>query len=77
MYEAVQKLTEVDFALAAVENLDWDHDMSPWPCPPISKRETPCTGVLRTTYELNPGGHFQSGTERMARRAVWILERWD
>lgn len=33
-----------DFTLAAVSNLDWDHDMSPWDIPPIFKGDTPCTG---------------------------------
>ena len=33
-----------DFTLAAISNLDWDHDMSPWDIPPIFKGDTPCTG---------------------------------
>ncbi len=33
-----------DFTLAAISGLTWDHDMSPWDIPPISKNDTPCTG---------------------------------
>jgi len=24
--------------------LNWDHDMTPWFCPPLSENDTPCTG---------------------------------
>lgn len=33
-----------DFTLVTISNLNWDHDMSPWEIPPISKNDTPCTG---------------------------------
>lgn len=32
------------FTLATVGGIDWDADMSPWAIPPISPRDTPCTG---------------------------------
>lgn len=32
------------FSLVAVSGIRWDHDMSPWPIPPIAKNDTPCTG---------------------------------
>ncbi len=32
------------FNLAAVSNLDWNRDMSPWSIPPISEDDIPCTG---------------------------------
>lgn len=32
------------FTLAAVSNLDWNHDMSPWEIPPVFKNAEPCTG---------------------------------
>lgn len=33
-----------DLNLLCVENLNWNHDMTPWPCPPLSPKDTPCTG---------------------------------
>lgn len=44
IYKALQKHNSMDFTLAIVSGLDWDHDMSPWDIPPISKNDTPCTG---------------------------------
>ena len=42
--EAVGQLEEKDFNLLCVGNLKWDHDMTPWYCPPTSPQDTPCTG---------------------------------
>ena len=42
--EAVGELEEKDFNLLCVGNLKWDHDMTPWYCPPTSPQDTPCTG---------------------------------
>ncbi|MCR5217880.1 alpha/beta hydrolase-fold protein, partial [Treponema sp.] len=33
-----------EFTLAAISNLDWDSDMTPWPIPPIYKKGSPCSG---------------------------------
>ena len=33
-----------DYNLLVTGNLNWDHDMSPWYCPPLSAGDTPCTG---------------------------------
>nr|MCR4900117.1 hypothetical protein [Treponema sp.] len=30
--------------LAAISNLAWDDDMTPWAIPPLSKNDTPCLG---------------------------------
>lgn len=30
--------------LLVVGELKWDHDMTPWYCPPLSPQDTPCTG---------------------------------
>jgi len=42
--EAVGEPEEKDFNLLCVGNLKWDHDMTPWYCPPTSPQDTPCTG---------------------------------
>lgn len=33
-----------DFTLVAIKDLKWDHDMTPWYCPPLMKGDSPCTG---------------------------------
>lgn len=33
-----------DFTLVEICRLDWNHDMSLWETPPISKNDAPCTG---------------------------------
>ena len=42
--EAAEKLEGKDFNLLCVGNLNWDHDMTPWYCPPLSQKDAPCTG---------------------------------
>lgn len=41
---AMQDIGTPDCNLLVVGNLKWDHDMTPWYCPPISDGDTPCTG---------------------------------
>lgn len=33
-----------EFNFLVVGNLNWDDDMTPWYCPPLSENDTPCTG---------------------------------
>ena len=40
----MQKLHTPDCSLLVVGNLNWNHDMTPWYCPPLSKNDSPCTG---------------------------------
>lgn len=42
--ENLKRLGCPDFNLLCVGNLKWDHDMTPWYCPPLSENDTPCTG---------------------------------
>lgn len=42
--EAMNKLDCPKCNLLCVSNLNWDHDMTPWYCSPISKNDTPCIG---------------------------------
>ncbi|MBQ6928094.1 MAG: alpha/beta hydrolase [Oscillospiraceae bacterium] len=41
---AMQEIDTPDCNLLVVGDLNWDHDMTPWYCPPLSKNDTPCTG---------------------------------
>ena len=45
--EVVKAMGEIDAPdcnLLVVGNLMWDHDMTPWYCPPLSEKDTPYTG---------------------------------
>ena len=44
VFQAARRLSEADFSFAAVGGLDWDREMSPWPCPPLFQGDTPCSG---------------------------------
>ena len=37
LHEAVRAMTGADFALAAVGNIDWEADLTPWPAPSLVK----------------------------------------
>ena len=42
--KAMYEIDAPECHLLVIGNLKWDHDMTPWYCPPISKNDTPCTG---------------------------------
>lgn len=42
--EALAGMGCTELNLLCVGNLDWNHDMAPWNCPPLSKDDVPCTG---------------------------------
>ncbi len=42
--DELKNLGAGDLTLLCVGNLKWDHDMTPWYCPPLSPQDTPCTG---------------------------------
>lgn len=42
--KAMEKIGCPGCHLLSVGNLRWDHDMTPWYCPPLSPEDTPCTG---------------------------------
>lgn len=44
IFRELKRLTSLDFSFAAIAGLDWDDEMSPWECPPLSADDSPCTG---------------------------------
>lgn len=43
------------FSLVEISNLQWEHDMSPWPIPPVAKGGVPCTGGANAHLALLTG----------------------
>ena len=41
---ALDKADAEHINLLVIGNLDWNHDMTPWDCPPLSKNGAPATG---------------------------------
>ena len=50
--QALRKMNCPVFTLVTISGLAWDHDMSPWNIPPISKNDTPCTGGANEYLQL-------------------------
>lgn len=44
VFRHLKMFGDLDFTLVAVSGLQWEHDMAPWDIPPISAKDTPCTG---------------------------------
>lgn len=42
--EAMEEIGTPACNLLVVGDLKWNHDMTPWYCPPLTENDTPCTG---------------------------------
>ena len=42
--QALREIDAPECSLLVVSNLEWNHDLTPWSCPPIAQRDEPCTG---------------------------------
>ena len=52
VFRQLSALGDLDFTLVAISGLNWEHDMAPWDIPPISSKDTPCTGGADAYLEL-------------------------
>lgn len=52
VYEAVRAETDDDYTMAAIGNLCWNDDLTPWPIPPIAPGVAPFTGGADVYLEL-------------------------
>ncbi len=50
--KAMEQIGCADCNLASIGGLNWDADMTPWYCPPLSENDTPCTGGADTYLTL-------------------------
>ena len=44
LYSELRSMTDKKVNLAVISDINWDDEMSPWECPPLSKNDSPCTG---------------------------------
>lgn len=52
VFRQISAFGDLDFTLVAISGLQWEHDMAPWDIPPISSKDTPCTGGADAYLEL-------------------------
>ena len=52
VFRQISAFGDSDFTLVAISGLNWEHDMVPWDIPPISSKDTPCTGGADAYLEL-------------------------
>ncbi len=71
VYRILQGMKTPDFSLVAVSNLEWDHDMVPWDCPPISKDDTPCTGGADDYLKILTGSIMPEAEKSIQGEPAW------
>lgn len=60
-----------DFNLVTVSGLIWNHDMAPWDIPPISDKDTPCTGGADEYLRLLINEIVPGAEEFIQGQALW------
>ena len=68
VYSALCSMTDKKVNLAVISDINWDDEMSPWECPPLSKNDSPCTGgadkyLIKLTDSIIPAIKKEFGAE--------------
>ncbi len=71
VYRALKETEGPDFSLVAVSGLDWDADMTPWDCPPISKVDSPCTGGADAYLKILTEEIVPRAESHLSGKPVW------
>lgn len=79
--QAMRAMDAPDCNLLVVGKLQWYHDMTPWSCPPLSKRGPAATGgadaYLETlASEIVPGSQEKNPGKRAVRRHRRVFAGW-
>lgn len=79
--QALRAMDAPDCNLLVVGKLQWYHDMTPWSCPPLSKRGPAATGgadaYLETlASEIVPDSQEKNPGKRAVRRHRRVLAGW-
>lgn len=59
LWAAFSKTISRPVSLAVINDIDWNNEMTPWAIPPISAKDTPCSGgadgyLVKLTEEIMP-----------------------
>lgn len=70
MYARWQTLCP-EFTLAAISELSWNHDMSPWDAPAIAGKDTPCTGGANAYLRMLTEEMIPAVEELVPGKVLW------
>ncbi len=71
VYKELHNIGCPDFTLVAISGLDWEHDMSPWDIPPLSEKNTPCTGGADKYLQLLTNEIVPKAEKLLQGHALW------
>ncbi len=71
VYKILQKMHSPAFNMVAISKLSWDHDMTPWDCPPTSKFDTPCTGGADEYIQILTGEILPAAEKEFLGTPAW------
>lgn len=71
LFQFLQENKCPEFTLVAVSNLTWNHDMTPWEIPPISKNAVPCTGGANDYLRFMIEEIIPAAEKKAAGKPIW------
>lgn len=72
LLRALEELGSPPFHLLGISGIDWDHDLSPWDCPPIHAKTAPLTGGADEYLHLILTGILPNALERIGQKPSFI-----
>ena len=57
--------------MVAITDLDWNHDLAPWDCPPAFKNGEPCTGGAPDYLKVLTGAIIPKVEENLSAPVLW------
>ena len=70
--DKLEGLNAPDTSVLVVGALNWDHDMTPWFCPPLTKDDTPCTGGAGEYLPVLLDEIVPEAKERLGTEPSWL-----
>ena len=71
VWEVCRALGCSAFTLAVISGLQWNHDLTPWPMPPIWKNDTPYTGGADEYLALLTGEIISAVEETLGEKPLY------
>lgn len=71
VYQALQDNGCRDVALAAIDGLDWHHDMAPWEASPVFKKDIPCTAGADDYLQILTGQIVPEVEGKLSEPVLW------